>query len=102
MKLKDIQTVNDLENYIEGMLNDFEAKVSDKEETKELIADLIIHIQKHSKNRKLLRKYIKDGYHCPECNSTDIVYSYDVFICLDCRHEWESDDWITTNLKQLL
>lgn len=97
MKLKNIKTVKDLENYIEGILNDFEAGVSDKEETSSLIADLIIHVQKAVKEEKSLRDII-DYYHCPKCDSDDIVLSGTVFICLDCRHEWDGD---TSDIKEM-
>lgn len=58
MDLKDINNVTDLENYIEGILNDFESGISDKEKTSSLIAELIIHIQKAVKEGKLLRDVI--------------------------------------------
>ena len=91
MKLKDINTVIDLDNYIEGILNDFEGGISDKEETNSLIADLIIYTNKLALKGKVLIEYVDDGYHCPKCNSIEVVLSSEIFIYLDCRHEWSSE-----------
>ena len=46
MKLENVKTADDLERYIEGCINDFEADISDKDETKIAIAELIVYIYK--------------------------------------------------------
>ena len=46
MKVKDVKTADDLERYIEECINDFEADISDKDETIIAIAELVIHIYK--------------------------------------------------------
>jgi hypothetical protein len=44
MKLTDIKSPEDIMRYIEGCVNDFEAEVSNKEETMIAIADLVTHV----------------------------------------------------------
>lgn len=46
MKLENVKTADDLERYIEGCINDFEAGISDKDETTIAIAELVVHIYK--------------------------------------------------------
>lgn len=46
MKLENVKTADDLERYIEGCINDFEADISDKDETIVAIAELVIHVYK--------------------------------------------------------
>ena len=46
MKVENIKTADDIERYIEGCINDFEAGISDKVETIIAIAELVIHIYK--------------------------------------------------------
>jgi len=41
--LRNIKTINDLETYIDGCLNDYKYDLSTQEETKENIAKLILH-----------------------------------------------------------
>ncbi|MCE7997055.1 MAG: hypothetical protein HEP71_34165 [Roseivirga sp.] len=41
MKTKDIRNADELRQYIEGVVNDFELGVSNNEETCALIADLV-------------------------------------------------------------
>lgn len=60
MKLKDIQTGKDLENYIESILNDFEGGISTKEETSGLIADLLVYVTEAVVKRKSLNEVINN------------------------------------------
>lgn len=46
MKVENISTFEDIERYIEGCINDFESCISDKEETKIYILDLLEHVAK--------------------------------------------------------
>ena len=46
MKLENVKTADDLERYIEGCINDFEADISGKDETIVAIAELVIHVYK--------------------------------------------------------
>lgn len=43
MKLEDIKSDEDILNYIEGCFNDFEAGVSTKAESMNLVLDLLLH-----------------------------------------------------------
>ena len=44
MKVEQIRTADDVERYIDGCLNDFEAGVSTKEETAIHLAELVAHV----------------------------------------------------------
>ena len=44
MKVEQIRTADDMEIYIEGCLNDYEAGVSTKEETLVYLAELVAHV----------------------------------------------------------
>ena len=44
MKLEQIRTADDVERYIDGCLNDFEAGVNTKEETLVYLAELVAHV----------------------------------------------------------
>ena len=44
MKVEQIRTADDVERYIEGCLNDYEAGVSTKEETLVYLAELVAHV----------------------------------------------------------
>ena len=46
MKLENVKTADDVERYIEGCINDFEADIIDKSETITAIAELVVHIYK--------------------------------------------------------
>ena len=46
MKVENVKTADDLERYIEECINDFEADISDKDETIIAIAELVVHIYK--------------------------------------------------------
>lgn len=46
MKVEQIKTADDIERYIEGCLNDFEAGVSGKDETVVYLAELVAHVYK--------------------------------------------------------
>ena len=46
MKVENVKTADDLERYIEGCINDFEADIIDKSETITAIAELVVHIYK--------------------------------------------------------
>ena len=46
MKLENVKTADDIERYIEGCINDFEADICDKDETIVAIAELVIHMYK--------------------------------------------------------
>ncbi len=52
MKLENVKTADDLERYIEGCINDFEADISDKDETIVAIAELVIHMYKLALKRE--------------------------------------------------
>ncbi len=52
MKVEQIKTPEDVERYIEGCLNDFEAGISTKKETMFLMAELVVHIYKKAKKEK--------------------------------------------------
>ena len=56
MKTKNINSPNDLLTYIEGIINDFESGITDKDKTIDLIGDLIIKIGKASKKNKKLNE----------------------------------------------
>ena len=45
-EVENVKTADDLERYIEGCINDFEADISDKDETIVAIAELVIHVYK--------------------------------------------------------
>ena len=87
MKLKDISTVKDLENYIEGILNDFESGISDKEEASSLIADLIINVENVIEKGVLLREILKEWIDVkdklPEIGERVLIYcnSQGIQIC---------------------
>jgi len=51
LNVKNIKSVDDIETYIDGCLNDFEFGILTKEETKEHIAELMLFITKKS-NKK--------------------------------------------------
>jgi len=42
--LEDLQTIDDLELYVEGIINDFEFGITSKDETLKLIAELLIYM----------------------------------------------------------
>ena len=44
MKVEQIRTADDVERYIDGCLNDFEAGVSTKDETLVHLAELVAHV----------------------------------------------------------
>lgn len=44
MEVDQIRTADDVERYIEGCLNDYEAGVSTKEETLVYLAELVAHV----------------------------------------------------------
>lgn len=44
IKIEDIQSAEDLAAYIDSILNDFEAGITDKEEAAKLFRDLIISV----------------------------------------------------------
>ena len=46
MKLENIRTADEIENYIEGCLNDFQLGFRSKKKTVELIGELVVHIYK--------------------------------------------------------
>ena len=46
MKVENVKTADDLEQYIEGYINDFESGLSNKDETVIAIAELVVHIYK--------------------------------------------------------
>lgn len=50
LELKDINSPEDVMNYIEGCLNDMEARISSKKITVYYIVDLIIHLLKKQSN----------------------------------------------------
>jgi len=51
MKLTDIQSTDDVVNFIEGCLNDFESNLSSKNETIGNIAELIAYCVAKSKEK---------------------------------------------------
>lgn len=53
MKVEQIKTPDDIERYIEGCLNDFEAAISTKDETIVLLAKLVVYIYKAAKKDQL-------------------------------------------------
>jgi hypothetical protein len=55
MKVENIRTADDVERYIEGCLNDFEAAISTKEETLVNIAELVVYVYNKAKE-EILRK----------------------------------------------
>lgn len=46
MKLEDVNSIDDVERYLEGCLNDFDAGLSDKTETMNYMGDLILKVYK--------------------------------------------------------
>ena len=46
MKVENVKTADDIERYIEGCINDFEAGIINKVETKIAIAELVVHVYK--------------------------------------------------------
>lgn len=44
MEVNQIRTADDVERYIEGCLNDYDAGVSTKEETLVYLAELVAHV----------------------------------------------------------
>ena len=53
LEIKNIKTLNDLETYIEGCLNDYKYGLSTQEETKNNIAKLISHLIKTQNEKKI-------------------------------------------------
>lgn len=48
MEVNQIRTADDVERYIEGCLNDYEAGVSTKEETLVYLAELVAYVYEKS------------------------------------------------------
>lgn len=54
MKIEDIKSVDQMERFVEGCLNDFESGVSTKEETMSLLGDYTIHVIEVARKTKNL------------------------------------------------
>ncbi len=63
MKIDQIKTTADIENFIEGCLNDFETGISDKSETMANLRELVGHV--YTKDIELPP--------CDVCGSTDVI-----------------------------
>ena len=52
MKVEQIRTADDVERYIDGCLNDYEAGVSTKDETVVNLAELVAHVYAKAAEKK--------------------------------------------------
>lgn len=52
LKLEDIKSEEQVIQYIEGCLNDFEAAISTKVQTENYLNRLLIHLIKHDRKRR--------------------------------------------------
>ena len=65
MKIDQITTTADIENFIEGCLNDFETGISTKSETMTSLCELVGHVYVNAKSSELPP--------CDVCGSTDVI-----------------------------
>lgn len=56
MKATEINSVADIDSYIDRVINDFEAGVTDKEDTRKALFDLVIRIHTVTKNGLSIQK----------------------------------------------
>ena len=61
MKIDQIKTTADIENYIEGCLNDFETGISDKSETMTNLCELVGHVYAKAKVSEATKPPVKSG-----------------------------------------
>ena len=52
MKINEVNTVQDIKNYVDGCLNDFDAGISTKQETSEYLGFLCLRIIELKNNEK--------------------------------------------------